>query len=173
MSTAENTEAAMSSEQAADFARLQADAAPAPAPAPTGQGGEAQASEQAQPSEASIRMAAVLLGMLRPVLCVALPALRSANDELWEPLPLGVAGVLDHYNATGAKWLQGPWMGLALCAAPLVGHCAMVELSKPKAPKALASPQAGDTLAAPAPADAPGQKTVTIGAVQAISGGAA
>lgn len=165
MSAAEN----MSTEQAADLAALKASAADAP-PTP----GQAQPVEAGQddgpapPSAGSLQAAAMMVGMVRPLLGFAVKSLKDAPDELWEPLPAGVAGVLDHYSVDGAEWLRNPWVRLAFCGAPLAAYVVAQEMANKPAQAAIAAPGLGEHLAAPAPSEAPGARTVTIGAVQAV-----
>lgn len=159
----------MSAEQAADLAALQQSAADAPPPPGQAAPGEAgQDAEPAPPSAGSLQAAAMLVGILRPLLGFALKSLKDAPDELWEPLPAGVAGVLDHYSVDGAEWLRNPWVRLAFCGAPLAAYVVAQEMANKPAQAAIAAPGHGEHLAAPAPAEAPGASTVTIGAVQAV-----
>lgn len=157
----ENT--TVSAEQAADLAALTASANQenATQAAATGQP-EAQAPQP--PSASALQLAAMAVGMLRPLIAYAVPALRNAPDELWEPIPEGVAGVLDHYGMQ-PEWLESPWARLAFAAAPLAAFAAIQTMNeKPKAPESIAGP---DLSAAPPP-QAEGQKTVTIGAPVAV-----
>jgi hypothetical protein len=158
----------MPSEQAADLAAIKAAASEQPAPAGQVEQGEAgQGAEPAPPSAGSVQAATMLVGILRPLLGFALKSLKDAPDELWEPLPAGVAGVLDHYSVDGAEWLRNPWVRLAFCGAPLAAYVVAEEMKAKPAP-AIAAPGQGQHLAAPAPTEAPGARTVTIGAVQAV-----
>lgn len=152
----EQTEVA--AEQAADLAALQAAAAGA-APAPGGAVVEADTGPQ-PPSAAALQMAGVAVGMLRPIVTYAVPSLRGAPDELWAPVPEGVAAVMDHYGAS-AEWMQSPWARLAFSLAPLVAFAAVSAMNeKPKA-------EAAGEVAPQAAADqAPAEnlsKTVQIG----------
>lgn len=144
------------SEQAADLAALQAMAGPEPGQgAPT----EAEPAPPAGPSAQALQLAALAVSIARPLICYAVPALRTAPEALWEPVPQGVAGVLDHYDLSAN--LDNPWVGLALSCAPLAAFAAM-EAIKEK-PKAEASTTPG--LSAPPPPPAPPtSKTVTFGA---------
>lgn len=153
-----------SAEQAADLAALQAAASPAPgAPgAPVAD----QAAEQGppEPSAQAMQVAALAVGILRPVIGYAVPSLRAAPAELWEPIPAGVAGILDHYGI-GMEALASPWARLALACAPLAAFAAVEAMKEP--PKKDPT-EGGDVLdlAASKPASEPqpvGQKTVTFG----------
>lgn len=157
MSEADTT----SSEQAADFAALQAAAAENTAPVMAQAQGQVQDTGPQPPSAAALQIAAMVVGMLRPIAAYAVPSLREAPDALWEPIPEGVAAVLDHYGAD-ADWLQSPWARLAFSLAPLAAFAAMKSMDeKPKAkPQSIQGPD----LTATAPAEAAGSKSVTIGA---------
>lgn len=147
-------------EQAADLAALTAAAnADSAAPATTNQAQpEAQAPQP--PSASALQLAAMAVGMLRPLIAYAVPALRNAPDELWEPIPEGVAGVLDHYGMQ-PEWLESPWARLAFAAAPLAAFAAINSMNqKPKEPESIAGPD----LSAEVPKQEAGQNTVTIGA---------
>lgn len=162
----EQAQPGASAEQAADLAALQAAAAPAPG-AP-GAPGEQPAEQQGpgEPSAQAMQVAALAVGILRPVIAYAVPSLRAAPSELWEPIPAGVAGILDHYGV-GMEVLANPWARLALACAPLAAFAA-VEAMKEPPPKPEPGQGASDVLElagkpteAPAPA---GQNTVTFGA---------
>lgn len=142
-------------EQAADLAALTAAA---------GEGTPLDNSVQPQapqpPSASAIQLASMAVAMLRPLIGFAVPVLRNAPDELWEPIPEGVAGVLDHYGMQ-PEWLESPWAKLAFAMAPLAAFAALETMKeKPKEPERIAGP---DLTAAP-PAEAVGQKTVIMGA---------
>lgn len=146
----------MNAEQAADLAALQSAANEATAPPAPG-ADQAQATTEPQPpSAAALQVAALAVGMLRPIVAYAVPSLRSAPDELWAPVPEGVAAVLDHYGMQ-AEWMQGPWARLAFSLAPLAAFAAVEAMKDKPKPEPLAAPVPG------APAE-PGAKTVTIGA---------
>lgn len=158
--------AAAVDEQAADLAALQAAAGGAPGP----QGGavaEQQAEGPPPPSAAAMQMAAMAVGIMKPIICFAVPSLREAPSELWEPIPEGVAAVMDHYGAS-AEWMNSPWARLGLSLAPLACFAA-VEAMKDK-PKAEPQAQA-ISLEAKAPDVVAGSKTVTFGA-PAVEGAA-
>lgn len=157
-STDGQTIAGAASEQAADLAALQAAAAGAP-PAPGAQPEQAEAGTIQPPSAAALQMAAMAVGMLRPIVCFAVPSLRAAPDELWQPIPEGVAAVMDHYGAS-AEWMQSPWARLGFSLAPLAAFAAMDAMSKPKE-----APRVGMTAEAPPAPETP--KTVTFGAATA------
>lgn len=163
MSTAEETDTSMgaAAEQAADLAALQAAAAGAE-PAPGAQVADAEAQAIAPPSAAAMQMAAMAVGILKPIICFAVPSLREAPGELWEPIPEGVAAVMDHYGAS-AEWMQSPWARLGLSVAPL---CAFAAVQAMNAPKPKAEPEAGGALQleAKAPDVVAGASTVTFGA---------
>lgn len=117
----------LADEQQADLAALEAAAAGQQAgPVPVEQQAQAQA-----PSLAAVQMAGMAVGMLRPLICYAVPALRTAPAELWEPVPEGVAAVLEHYGAS-AEWMQSPWARLAISLAPLAAFAAMQAISQPE-----------------------------------------
>lgn len=157
--TTEDTSMAAEAEQAADLAALQAAAAGAePAPgAVAAAEGEAQALQP--PSAAAMQMAAMVVGMARPIVCFAVPSLRDAPGELWQPVPEGIACVMDHYGAS-AEWMQSPWARLGMSLMPLVAFAAVQAMKEP--PKK----DEGEPLklAATAPDVVAGQKTVTFGA---------
>ena len=142
-----------STEQAADLGALQAMAGTA-----DGQEVEAASQTPSEPGAQAMQLAAMAVSIARPLLCYAVPALRTAPDALWEPIPQGVAGVLDHYDL-GAQ-INNPWIGLALCCAPLAAFAAM-ESAKAK-PEAISGP--GKGLTAEPPTAPPASKTVTFGA---------
>jgi hypothetical protein len=149
-----------SAEQAADLAALTAAAG-------GGEGGQVQADEQEagqipQPSEAAMQVAALAVGILRPVLAYAVPALRTAPDALWEPVPGGVAGILDHYGI-GVEALQSPWARLALACAPLAAFAAVEAMKEPPKKEPTEGPALDLTERKPEPVQAVNQKTVTFG----------
>jgi hypothetical protein len=154
----EKIEDTMQAEQAADFAALQAAANEANA-GPAAPGQPEAAPELAPPSAASLQLAAMAVQMIKPLACFAVPALRSAPDELWAPVPEGVAGILDHYGLGESELLRSPWGRLAFSLAPLAAFAAMEAIKdKPKDKPA-------DMLEAPLPPPAPeASKTVTFGA---------
>lgn len=162
MSAAEDTDTSMgaAAEQAADLAALQAAAAGAE-PAP-GAVAEAEAQAIAPPSAAAMQIAALAVGILQPVITFAVPSLREAPAELWQPVPEGVAAVLDHYGAA-PEWMQSPWARLGLSVMPLVAFAAVQAMKEPK-PKA--EPEAGAPLQleAKAPDVVAGARTVSFGA---------
>lgn len=157
MSEADTT----STEQAADLAALQTAAADGQvttvAAGPAGQGAP---SEPQPPSEAALQVAALAVGMLRPLIEYAVPALRGAPDELWKPVPEGAAALLDHYGVN-ADWMQSPWAKFAFSLAPLAAFAAVKAMEeKPKAkPQSIAGPD----LSATPVQDTAGSKAVTIG----------
>lgn len=156
----QEVERQIDAEQASDLAALQMAAG-------EGQGAAGPVAEQepqrTEPSEQSKQLAVLIVGIARPLVCYAVPALRSAPDELWDPVPQGVAGLLDHYDLS--QHIDNPWAGLALCCAPLAVFAASEAMKeKPKARE----PQQLDNFAAPVPGDAPGQKTVTFGAAAPV-----
>lgn len=150
-----------SAEQAADLAALTSAAAEGAPQALEQAPGQAQSNEPQPPSAAAMQIAAMLVGIVRPIAIYAVPGLREAPAELWEPVPEGVAGVLDLYGAN-AEWMQSPWARLAFSLAPLAAFAAVKAMDeKPKA-----KPQSieGTDLSAQAQTQAAGSKTVTIGA---------
>lgn len=150
----------VAAEQAADLAALQAAAAGTEAAAGAEKASEVvEGDELPPPSAAALQMAAMAVGMLRPLVCFAVPTLRGAPDALWEPIPEGVAAVMDHYGAS-AEWMRSPWARLGFSLAPLAAFAAveaMKEKPKPKEGQPIA-------LEAKAPDVVVGQKTVTFGA---------
>lgn len=154
----QQVERAIDSEQASDLAALQlaAGEGQGAATAPTG-----ATPEPTGPSEQSKQLAVLVVGIARPLICYAVPALRNAPDELWEPVPQGVAGVLDHYDLS--QHIDNPWAGLALCCAPLAMFAATEAMKN--APKD-AKPKEPGQLAAPVdvPQEVPGAKVVSFGA---------
>lgn len=166
MSADTDTAQAMSAEQAADFAALQAGATggqPVPGAEPL-----QQEQGQGQPSPQAMQAAGMLVGMiLRPLGSAISPGLREAPDELWGPPVEGFAGLLDHYDIA-EKIGGGPWMTFAMSVAPLVGIVVIERMQaaeKPKAPEL--TDQSGPNLEAPQPQAVAGSKTVTFGGVAA------
>lgn len=157
-----------SAEQAADLAALQAAASPQPVPgAPVAD----QAAEQGppEPSAAALQVAALAVGILRPVIAYAVPSLRAAPDELWAPIPGGVAGILDHYGV-GLEALDNPWARLAMACAPLAAYAAVQAMQAPPKTDPTEGGAVLDLTAskpAPEPAEPVGQKTVTFGGAPA------
>lgn len=147
-------------EQAADLAALQAGANGAQAaqagPAVVEEGGD----EIKPPSAQAMALAGMAVGMLRPLIVYAVPSLREAPDELWAPVPEGVAAVMDEYGAA-AEWMRSPWARLAFACAPLAAFGAMQAMKEKPKPQAQALPP---PPAPGAPAE-PGSKTVTFGTV--------
>lgn len=157
MSDETTKKAPPNAEQLADLAALQAAANGADQALPPGQA--IQATPQA-PSASALQLAAMAVQVIKPIASVALPSLRGAPEELWAPIPEGLAAILDHYGWNRPDLLESPWAKLALSLAPLAAYAAMESMKddKPKGkPRAAA-------IAEAAPADA-GQKTVTVGAV--------
>lgn len=152
--TTETENKPASSEQAADLAALTAAAqGDAPAAAP---GAQPEQQGPQPPSAASVALATMLVGMLKPIACYLAPALKKAPDELWAPVPEGMAAVLDHYDLGESELLRNPWARLGLSCAPLIAYAAMnAEPEKPAG-----KPQA---LAAPAAPPAAGGGAVTFG----------
>lgn len=110
-------------------------------------------------------MAALAVGILRPVVCYAVPSLRGAPDELWEPIPGGVAGILEKYGV-GIEAMQSPWARLALACAPLAAFAAVEAMKSPPKPEAEPLPEIAPEKAG-APLEVVGQKSVTFGNVPA------
>lgn len=153
---------AMSAEQGADFAAIQAAAAGAEVQAPAP--GQEVAAEQQGPSSQALGLSAMVMAAGRPLLCHLVRGLNTAPDELWLPVMESVAGILDQYGLARPE-LQGPWAKLAISILPLAGMVAIARMSEPEPEKqegqqALAAPD----LSAPAPAAAAGSKVVTFGA---------
>ncbi len=153
---------AMSAEQGADFAAIQAAAAGADVAAPVP--GQEVATEQQGPSAQAMGVAAMVMGVAQPLLCYAVRGLDTAPAQLWDPVTESVAGLLDHYGLARPE-LQGPWAKLAISVVPLAGMVALARMNEPEPPKkegqqAIAGP---DLTATPPPA-AQGSKVVTFGA---------
>lgn len=109
-----------------------------------------------------MQMAAMAVGMLRPLICYAVPTLRDAPGELWEPIPEGVAAVMDHYGAS-ADWMQSPWARLGFSLAPLAAYAAVSAMNKPKEePKRVG-------LSAEPPKAPEASRAVTFGAPEAVA----
>ncbi|MEH0165582.1 hypothetical protein [Roseateles microcysteis] len=146
-------------EQAADLAALQAAADGATATV-TGAAvpaqGQAEDAPLPPPSPQALAAAKVLIKQLRPLATVALPALREAPDDYWEPIPEGIAVIMDHYG-TSVDWMRTPWGRLTMALLPLGGFVAVQVLNKPKPAQALEAP----------PPVAQGSKSVVIGTVEA------
>jgi len=143
---------AASAEQAADLAALTA-AAQGEAPAPGAQADKPQ--EIQPPTEASMALAGMLVGMAKPIICYAVPSLKKAPAELWMPIPEGVAAVLDHYDMGESEFMRNPWARLAFSLAPLAAFAAInAEPEEKPEQKAIEAP----------PKEQAGSKTVTIGA---------
>lgn len=160
----QEVERQIDAEQASDLAALQVAAGEGQgAPVPGAPGAEP---ERQGPSEQSLHVAAVVVGIVRPLICFAVPKMSEAPDALWEPIPQGVAGVLDHYDLS--QHMDNPWAGLAMSCAPLAAFVAMEAMKDKPKPKAK-EPQQLEAFAAPVPGDAPGQKTVTFGAAAPVA----
>lgn len=155
--TQEVEHAIASQEQAADLAVLQAAAGGGVQPV-TGAAPDDDAIPE--PSAAAMQVAQLAVSMMRPVIAYAVPALRSAPDALWEPVPGGVAGIMDHYGI-GADAIKSPWARLALACAPLAAFAAMEAMKEQPSPK----PEQAREPERLAPAqDAQGAGVVTFGA---------
>lgn len=165
MSADTDTAQAMSAEQAADFAALQAGATGAPPVPGTEQLQQEQG--QGQPSPQAMQAAGMLVGMiLRPLGSAISPGLREAPDELWEPPVEGFAGLLDLYGI--ADKIGGPWTTFAMSMAPLAGIVVIERMQAAEKPKAQAlTDQSGPNLEAPQPQAVASSKTVTFGGVAA------
>lgn len=153
-----------SAEQAADLAALRAAAAPVTA---TGAAAPEQQVQQG-PSAAALQVAELAVGMLRPVICFAVPSLRAAPGELWAPIPAGVAGILDHYEI-GMDALKNPWARLAMACAPLGAYAAVQAMKEQQEQPKPDPTEGGDMLnlessKQDANPQTVGQKTVTFGA---------
>jgi hypothetical protein len=158
MSDQQTQATAVADEQAADLAKLQAQVqGEAPAQIDTTRAAETDdGGELPPPSQAAMQIAAMAVGMLKPIVCFAVPVLREAPDDLWQPVPEGVAAVLDEYGAS-AEWMRSPWARLGMSLMPLMAFAAVSAMNKPKKPEPMA-------LEAAPPAEPVGQKTVTFGA---------
>ncbi len=151
------TKPTANSEQLADLAALQASANESDQVNAPGQ--SVQSGPQ-PPSASALQLAAMAVQVIKPLATAAVPALRGSPDELWAPIPEGLAAILDHYGWNRPDLLDSPWAKLALSLAPLAAYAAMESMKddKPKArPKAAAISEA--------PGADSGPKTVTVGAV--------
>lgn len=157
-------ERAIDAEQASDLAALQLAAGEGQGAAPV-QGAPGAEPERQGPSEQSKQLAVLIVGIARPLLCFALPVLKTAPEELWEPAPHGLAEFLEHYDLS--QHIENPWAKLAMGFVPL-GVYAATEAMKAKPQEA--KPKEPGQLAAPAdiPQEVPGQKTVTFGAAAPV-----
>lgn len=158
-------------EQAADLAALQAAAAgavPAAAVAPGAPAGQAAPEQLPPPSAAAMASAVVMLKTFQPMVTALVPVLRNAPPEVWEPIPEGIAVLLDHFKANPA-WLANPFVRAASALVPMAGFVALHMMQNPSPKKAKA---AGEVIEAPpapppgAPAE-PGARTVSFGTVEA------
>lgn len=157
MSDQQTQATAVADEQAADLAKLQAQVqGEAPAAGQVQAQAQDDGGELPPPSPAAMQIAGMAVGMLKPIVCFAVPVLREAPDELWQPVPEGVAAVLDEYGAS-AEWMRSPWARLGMSLMPLIAFAAVSAMNKPKEPEPMA-------LEAAPPAEPVGQKTVTFGA---------
>jgi hypothetical protein len=156
MSEAQTQAADLADEQAADLAALTAAANPKPAPGLQSQQPVEESNEPAPPSAEAMALAGMAVGILKPLVCFAVPVLKDAPAELWQPIPEGVAAVVDHYGG-GPAWMNSPWARLGFSLMPLVGYAAVQAMNKPAEPEPMA-------LEAPPPAADVGQRTVTFGA---------
>lgn len=151
---------AATDEQAADLAALQARASPPGQPQEV-QGGGAAA--QQGPSQQALQLAALAVAIIKPLACYAVPALAKAPAELWEPIPQGLAGVIDHYDL--GDHISNPWFGLALASAPLAAY-ALMETAKEAQQQPQAQQIGGPDLSAPATGGAQQQQA---GAAQTVT----
>lgn len=156
---------AASDEQAADFANLQAQAGIGQGQEPGQQIAQTGQDKPPPPSASSMQAAVIALGVLRPLICYAVPVLKTSPDELWQPIPEGLAAVLDHAGLQ-PEWMQSPWARLGFACAPLLAFAAIQSSKqadeKPKEPTTHDGP---DLMAPPpAPAPAPTGPAVTFGA---------
>jgi hypothetical protein len=120
------TAAPASAEQAADLAAIMASVNGAEvAAAPAG-----QVQEQG-PSAQAMGVAGLLVSIIKPIACVAIPGVKDAPEELWEPVAGGVAGLLDHYGLAHEA-LAGPWAKFGFSIAPIAGFVAIAMINQPK-----------------------------------------
>lgn len=151
---------AMSSEQAADFAAIQASAA-GDAVQP---GQELAQQGPQQPTAQAMGAAGLFVGIAQPILCATVRGLREAPKELWEPVTEGIAGLLDHYGLA-SEAMNGPWARFAFSVAPLAGFVVIAQMkTEAEKPKTEAQALTGPDLSAKAPAGPVGSKTVSFGA---------
>lgn len=64
--------------------------------------------------------ARALIGILQPLIVMALPCVKDAPDEEWQALHQPVAECLAFYDVDVSKWLAHPLAALAFAAVPLV-----------------------------------------------------
>jgi hypothetical protein len=123
----ETSQAPASAEQAADLAAIMASVNGAEvAAAPAG-----QVQEQQGPSAEAMGVAGLLVGIIKPIACVAIAGVKDAPDELWEPVAGGIAGLLDHYGLANEA-LSGPWAKFGFSIAPIAGFAAIAMINQPK-----------------------------------------
>lgn len=155
----------MSAEQAADFAALQAQADTQAAPVAPGEVQAQPVDEIAPPSAASVQLASMIIVMAKPLICYAVPALKAAPEELWAPVPEGVAAVLDHYGLGESDFMRNPWGRMAFSLAPLAAFAALESMKEKPKDKTPADTMKPASIEAPKQdAQEAGQKTVTFGA---------
>jgi hypothetical protein len=116
-----------SAEQAADLAALEAMAlgqiqTPGAPPAPQG---------PPAPSAEAMGVAAMVMGVAQPLLMATVRGLNTAPIELWEPVTVSVAGLLEHYGLARPE-LQGPWARLAVSVVPLAGMAMLAQMQEPE-----------------------------------------
>lgn len=149
---------AMSQEQAADLAALQA-AANVPQP-----GVADPMAPPAGPAPGTLQDAALLIGIARPILEIGFAPLRGAAPEAWAALHEPVAALMEHYGLNMGEVMTNPWARLALGAAPLAMHAyGNITAEQDKKPATESQALQAANISAPAPEAAPGQKTVIIG----------
>lgn len=119
---------AMSSEQAADFAAINAAASGTVGDQVAGQ---VQEQGQQPPSAQALGVAAMFIGVARPLLCHTVKGLEGTPDELWAPVIESAAGLLDHYGLASPE-LQGPWAKFAVSIVPLAGMVVVYRMQNPE-----------------------------------------
>lgn len=125
-----------------------ADAQATPTPTP-----EQAAAAPSVPQADRMAEAAMLLGILRPMLEMAVKYVKGAPENEWRVLQQPIADLLAYYDVDFAKWLSSPWAALAFAASPLVmrGVNNWQEENEKKQPKKVTAPGAPETPAPSAP----------------------
>jgi hypothetical protein len=75
---------------------------------------------QAAPPVDRLAEAKVLIGILQPLIVMALPYIEDAPPAEWEALHQPIADCLAFYDVDVSKYLAHPLAGLAFAAVPLV-----------------------------------------------------
>lgn len=75
---------------------------------------------QAAPQVDRLAEARTLIGILQPLIVMALPCVKDAPDPEWQALHQPVADCLAFYDVDVSKYLAHPLAALAFAAVPLV-----------------------------------------------------